>query len=141
MTTGMWLDFLAVRLDVSKAEGKHFIINFITPDNDEKYLIELSNSALTNLEGFQSPKADLTITMNRSELNDVMMGKASFDDKLKEGKAKFKGDRKSYDELKSMLTTFTMEFELIPGTLPDAVVAPARNNPFKQRAISNSVGG
>ena len=79
--------------------------------------------------------------MNRSDLTDIMMGTASFDDKLKEGKAKFKGDRKPYDELKSMLTTFTMEFELIPGTLPDAAATPATENPFMQRAISNSVGG
>ena len=141
MTTGMWLDFLGVRLDVSKTEGKHFIINFITPDNDEKYLVELSNSALTNIEGIQSPKADLTITMNRSDLEDIMMGKISFDDKLKEGKAKLKGDRKPYDELANMLTTFTMEFELIPGTLPDAAAIPATENPFKQKAPSSSAGG
>ncbi len=122
MSTALWLDFLAVRLDTTKTEGKHFTINFVTPDNDEKYLIELSNSALINIEGVQSPKADLTITMNRSELNDVMMGKTSLDDKIKAGKATLKGDRKPYDELLNMLTTFTMDFELIPGTLPGPVV-------------------
>jgi len=143
MSTELWLDFLAVRLDTSKAEGKHFIINFITPDNGEKYLIELSNSTLTNIEGIQSPKADLTITMNRSELNDVMMGKTSFDDKLKEGKAKLKGNRKPYDELKNMLTTFTLAFELLPGTLPDAAATPAPVNehPFKEPAPASSAGG
>jgi len=141
MSTGLWLDFLGVRLDVSKAEGKHFIINFITPDNDEKYLIELSNSALTNIEGVQSPKADLTITVNRSDLEDILMGKTSFDDKIKEGKAKLKGNRKPYDELGNMLTTFTMEFELIPGTLPDATAAPAKGHPFKQKAPASSSGG
>jgi len=141
MSTALWLDFLGVRLDTSKAEGKHFIINFITPDNGEKYLVELSNSTLTNIEGIQSPKADLTITMNRSELNDVMMGKTSFDDKVKEGKAKLKGNRKPYDELKNMLTTFTMAFELLPGTLPDAAAAPAKENPFKQNAPADSSGG
>jgi alkyl sulfatase BDS1-like metallo-beta-lactamase superfamily hydrolase len=118
MSTELWLDFLGVRLDTSKTEGKHFTINFVTPDNDEKYLIELSNSALINIEGVQSPNADLTITMNRAELNDVMMGTASLDDKIKEGKVKLKGNRKIYDELKNMLTSFSMDFELIPGTLP-----------------------
>jgi alkyl sulfatase BDS1-like metallo-beta-lactamase superfamily hydrolase len=141
MSTALWLDFLGVRLDTSKAEDKHFIINFITPDNGEKYLVELSNSTLTNIEGIQSPKADLTITMNRSELNDVMMGKTSFDDKIKEGKAKLKGNRKPYDELKNMLTTFTMVFELLPGTLPDAAAAPAKVNPFKQDTPADSSGG
>ena len=141
MTTGMWLDFLGVRLDVSKTEGKNFTINFITPDNKEKYLVELSNSALINIKGVLSPKADLTITMNRSDLEDIMMGKTSFDEKLKEGKAKFKGDRKPYDELKSMLSTFTMEFELIPGTLPNIKATSPNKNPFKQAKPSDSAGG
>ena len=95
-----------------------------------KYLIELSNSALTNIEGVQSPNADLTITMNRSELDDVMMGTTSFDEKIKQGKAKLEGNREPYDELGSMLTTFTMEFELLPGTLPDTETAPAKEKSF-----------
>ena len=69
------------------------------------------------------------------------MGKTSFDDKIKEGKAKLKGNRKAYDELENMLTTFTMEFELIPGTLPDAAAEPAKGHPFKQKAPASSAGG
>ncbi len=141
MSTGLWLDFLGVRLDTSKTEGKHFVINFITPDNDEKYLVELSNSALTNIGGVTSDKADLTITMDRSDLNAVMMGEVSFDDQIKAGKAKLKGDRKPFDELKAMLTTFTMEFELLPGTLPGKASTPAKTNPFKQATPADSSGG
>ena len=69
------------------------------------------------------------------------MGKTSFDDKIKEGKAKLKGNRKPYDELENMLTTFTMAFELLPGTLPDAATAPGNENPFKQKAPADSSGG
>ncbi len=141
MSTGLWLDFLGVRLDVSKAEGKHFTINFVTPDNDEKYLVELSNSALTNISGVQSPNADLTITMNRSELNDVMMGKVTFDDKIKAGKAVLKGSRTPFDELKGMLSTFTMAFELLPGTLPDSKTTESKEHPFKQDSPADSSGG
>lgn len=141
MSTGLWLDFLGVRLDASKADGKHFIINFITPDNGEKYLVELSNSALTNIEGVTSPKADLTITMNRSDLNQVMMGAVKFDDQITAGKAKLKGDRKPYNELKNMLSTFTMAFELLPGTLPEKATDTAKENPFKQEAPADTSGG
>ncbi|RBW58420.1 alkyl/aryl-sulfatase [Phaeobacter gallaeciensis] len=142
MSTGLWLDFLGVRLDTSKAEGKHFTINFITPDNGEKYLVELSNSALTNIEGIQSPNADLNITINRSELDDVLVGETSFDDKIKEGKATLEGDRKAYDELGNMLTTFNLEFEVLPGTLPDDAAAVSGNeNPFRQKVPADSSGG
>ncbi|MFC1518882.1 alkyl/aryl-sulfatase [Pseudomonadota bacterium] len=117
MSTGLWLDFLGVRLDTQKSAGKQFIINFVTPDNGEKYLVELSNSALTNIESVQSSKADLTITIDRSELNDVMMGAQSFEDKIKSGKVKMDGDSKIITELMSSLVSFNMEFELLPGTL------------------------
>lgn len=119
MSTGLWLDFLGVRLDTKKSADKQFIINFVTPDNGEKYLVELSNSALTNIEGVQSDKADLTITIDRSELNDVMMGAQSFDEKIKAGKVKMEGDSQVINDLMSSLVTFTMAFELLPGTLPD----------------------
>ena len=35
-------------------------INLVLPDVGEKYLVELRNATLTNIEGVQSPKPDLT---------------------------------------------------------------------------------
>ncbi len=53
MTTGQWLDFLGISMDPKKAAGLHFKVNLVTPDNGEKYIVELSNATLTNIEGFQ----------------------------------------------------------------------------------------
>jgi alkyl sulfatase BDS1-like metallo-beta-lactamase superfamily hydrolase len=108
MTTGLWLDFLGIRLDSSKAEGVEFVINLVTPDNGERYVVELSNSTLTNIEGFQAKDADLTVTINRSDLEKTMMGAVSFDDQIKAGKATLVGDRKPYEQLKGMLVQFDM---------------------------------
>ena len=116
MSTGLWLDFLGVRLLSKKAEGKHFVINFVTPDNGQKFVVELSNSALTNIEGVQAGKPDLTINMNRADLETVMMGKATFDQQIADGKAKLAGNREPYDLLKSSLVQFDMGFEILPGT-------------------------
>ena len=97
---------------------------------------------LTNIAGIQSPDADLTITINRSDLNDVMMGNVSFDDQIDRGAAILEGGREPFDELKTMLSTFTMAFELLPGTLPDAAAAgPADDNPFRQSEPPDSSGG
>lgn len=38
MSTDLWLDFLAIRLDSKKADGITFVINLVTPDNGEKYI-------------------------------------------------------------------------------------------------------
>ena len=45
-----------------------------------------------------------------------MMGVNSFDDLVKDGKAKFEGDRKPFDQLRSLMVPFTPDFEILPGT-------------------------
>jgi len=118
MTTGHWLDFLGISMDPKKAEGLDFTVNLVTPDNGEKYIVELSNATLTNIEGFQDPKADLTITVNRADLNRLMMGVASFDQLAQEGKARFDGDRSVISKLRELMVVFTPDFEILPGTAP-----------------------
>ena len=139
MTTDLWLDFLGIRMDADKAEGKQFVINFITPDNGEQYVVELSNSTLTNIKGQLAKSPDLTITMNRSDLEAVMMGAATFDQQIEAGKAKLDGDRKPYDELKTMLVQFNMGFEVLPGTGGTSLTTPA--NVFQQMPPAISDGG
>jgi alkyl sulfatase BDS1-like metallo-beta-lactamase superfamily hydrolase len=118
MSTGQWLDFLGISLDPKKAEGLHYTLNLVTPDNGEKYAVELNNATLTNIEGFQAPRADLTLTINRADLNRVMMGVATFDQLAGEGKARFDGDRSVIAKLRDLLVSFTPDFEILPGTAP-----------------------
>jgi alkyl sulfatase BDS1-like metallo-beta-lactamase superfamily hydrolase len=139
MTTGLWLDFLGIRLDSKKADGKSFKINLVTPDNSEKYVVELSNGTLTNIEGFQVDDASLTITINRADLEKTMMGAVSFDDQIKSGNAKLVGDRKPYDELKTMLVHFDLGFELMPGT-GSSDLTP-KQMPFEQEEPALTDGG
>ena len=80
-----------------------FTINLVTPDNGEKFAVEMSNSTLTNIKGQQAKNANLTVTLNRTDLESVMGGKATFDDLIAAGKAKFEGDRKPFDQLRSTL--------------------------------------
>jgi alkyl sulfatase BDS1-like metallo-beta-lactamase superfamily hydrolase len=92
MSTELFLDFLAIRMDSRKAESMKFKINLETPDNGEKFVIELSNATLTSIKGYQAPKADLTLTINRSDLEQVMMGAITLEKQIIDGKAKLKGN-------------------------------------------------
>ena len=116
MTTNLFLDFLGIRVDSKKAEGMAFKINIDMPDNGEQFVLEMSNAALTNIRGQQADDPDLTITVNRSDLEPVMMGETTFDDQIKTGKAKLKGNREVYEQLKSTLVQFELGFEMMPGT-------------------------
>ncbi len=119
MSTEQWLDFVGISMDPKKAEGLRFVINLVTPDNGEKFVVEMSNATLTTIKGYQAPRPDLTVTVNRADLNPVMMGVASFDELIKAGKAKFDGNRAGFDQLRSILVPFTPDFEILPGTAPD----------------------
>jgi alkyl sulfatase BDS1-like metallo-beta-lactamase superfamily hydrolase len=129
MTTEQWLDFIAISMDPKKAEAMRFQINLQTPDNGEQYVVEMSNATLTTIKGFQAPRPDLTVTVNRADLNLVMMGASSFDDLIAAGKARFVGNRAGFDQLRSILVPFTPDFEIMPGTAPKKATTPPK--PFE----------
>ncbi|NNU63816.1 MBL fold metallo-hydrolase [Rhizobium sp. WYCCWR 11152] len=139
MTTGLWLDFVGIRLDSTKVEGMTGVINLVTPDNGEEYVVELSNSALTNIKGVKAKNPDLTITIDRTDLESVMGGKATFDELIASGKAKFEGDRKAFNAIRSSLVQFAPDFELMPGTKPKT--EPSAMDPFAQAEPADSSGG
>jgi alkyl sulfatase BDS1-like metallo-beta-lactamase superfamily hydrolase len=141
MTTELWLNSLAISMDSKKADGMRFVINLITPDNKEKFVVEMSNSALTNIKGQLAKKPDLTVTIKRVDLEKVMAGKATFDTLLASGLAKFDGDRKPFDQLRSTLTVFTPDFELMPGTKPAKATPPHSIDPMQVLDHIESTGG
>ncbi len=127
------LNFIGISIDPKKAEGIRFTFNLVTPDNGEQYTIEMSNATLTNIKGFQAKSPDLMITVNRADLNQVMMAQASFDDLIASGKARFEGDRSRFDQLRAILVPFTPDFEILPGTAAKASMPPPK--PFEVRDL------
>jgi alkyl sulfatase BDS1-like metallo-beta-lactamase superfamily hydrolase len=116
MSTELFLDFVAIRMDPRKAAGMDFTINLITPDNGEKFIVELRSATLTNIEGFLADDPDLTITINRSDLELVMMGVKSLRAQISDGTAKAEGDTEILGQLASTLVVFDPRFEIMPGT-------------------------
>jgi len=52
-STELFLDYFGIQMDSRKAEGMKFKINLLTPDNGEKFVVEMSNDTLTTLAGYQ----------------------------------------------------------------------------------------
>ncbi|MDP9807802.1 alkyl sulfatase BDS1-like metallo-beta-lactamase superfamily hydrolase [Rhizobium tibeticum] len=115
-STELFLNYLGIQMDSRKAEGMHFKINLSTPDNGEKFVIEMSNATLTTIAGYQADDADLTVTIDRRELEDVMIGTAKLSDKVSAGKAKMEGNPQVLAQLGSTMVTFDNWFEVLPGT-------------------------
>jgi alkyl sulfatase BDS1-like metallo-beta-lactamase superfamily hydrolase len=85
----------------------HFTINLITPDNGEKFIIELENATLTNIEG--------------------MMGAKTLEAQITEGKCKAEGDVGILKKLAATMVDFDPRFEILPGTKPQTSALAAAN--------------
>ena len=123
MSTELFLNFLGIRMDSRKAEGIQFTINLVTPDNGEKFLVELENATLTNIPGFRADKPDLILTINRADLEQTMMGAKTLEAQIADGAAKIQGDASILKQLASTMVDFDPRFEIMPGTKGKGVVA------------------
>jgi alkyl sulfatase BDS1-like metallo-beta-lactamase superfamily hydrolase len=116
MSTDMFIDFIAIHVDARKAERMQFKINLITPDNRENFLIEMSNETMTHIKGYLCRDPDLSIVINRSDLEQIMTERISFDQLVMLGKAKLIGNQEILKLLRSTLVSFDPLFEMLPGT-------------------------
>jgi len=116
MSTGLFFEFIGIMVDSKKAEGMEFTINLVTPENGEKFVIEMSNATLTNIEGYQAKDADLTLSISRIGLAQAMTGKKTIKDQIADGDAKADGDVGVLSQLASTLVHFSPDFEILPGT-------------------------
>ncbi len=138
MTTGQFLDFLAIRMDGRKTRGMQYGINLVTPDNGEKYAIELSNETLTNIQGFQLPNPNLTITINRSDLEQVMMGRKTLMAMIQDGTAKTVGDPTILAKIGAAMVTFDPRFPIMPGTQLRTSSATPQTDAFSAESLPPS---
>ena len=117
MSTALFLDFLGIRMDSRKAEGLRFTMNLVTPDNGEEFIVELENATLTNIQGFQAENPDLTLTINRADLEQTMIGARTLEAQLADGTATVEGDVTLLAQLAATMFDFDPRFEILPGTL------------------------
>ncbi len=139
LSTSQFLDFLGIRLDPDRAEGSSFTINLVTPDNGETFVVELSNGTLTSLSGFLADGADLTLTINRSDLESAMTGQVPLVRHVAEGRASVEGDPAILMELGGLLVHFDVGFEIMPGTATPH--GHADLDEFAQDPLADSSGG
>ena len=140
MSTELFLDFIGIRMDSKQAEGLGpYAINLITPDNGEKFAIELSNATFTNVEGFLHDNPDLAITIDRKDLEVIMAGKKSFAMSIEDGTAQAEGNVDILTEIAETLVTFQIAFEVLPGTAGPAVESD--RNPYEFESDDMWVSG
>lgn len=139
LSTLQFLDYLGIQLDSSKVGDAAFVMNLQTPDVDESFVVELSNGTLTSLPGFLAQNPDLTLTINRSDLEKAMIGVEPLQQQVAQGSATLDGDPAIVGMLDGVMTQFDPTFAIMPGTTPGASAVPADAFGYRQSLGSSRV--
>lgn len=117
LTTEMFFDYLAIRLDSSQVEDVEFVANVEHPDTGEKLVIELSNGTLTTQVGFAASDPTFVVTIDRADFEGVIVGTSTLNELIAAGKGSVDGDASGLHALFGALIDFDLLFEMMPGTL------------------------
>lgn len=109
-------DFIAVRLDMARVDGRSFVINWHFTDSDERLALTLRHSALTHVLGKQAEDADLSVTATRDALVGLIVGGKTVAQALADGDVRADGDAAPLEALFTMLDDFHLMFDILtPG--------------------------
>ena len=106
-------DFLGVRLNAPKAEGKKITINWTFTDLNETYVLNLENSALTHTSGKLSGNADASVALTRAALDAITLKQRTFLGSVLTGDVSVSGNPLKLRELFGLLDEFSPGFEIV----------------------------
>ncbi len=113
LTIPLFFDYLAVRLDGQKAEGMHMVINWVFPDLDERYVLNLENCALTYLTDRTAAPADVTVTLARPVLSQLVLQQRTLADAIDAGAIALDGDADKLSQLFELIDEFPFMFHIL----------------------------
>jgi alkyl sulfatase BDS1-like metallo-beta-lactamase superfamily hydrolase len=119
MSLNAIFDYLGVRVNSEKAEGKRMVINWSFTDLRRSFTTTLSNSALTYLADRTSDRADATVTLKRETMTRLILHETSLADAVAASEIGVAGDAGKVAELFSLFDEFSPMFEVVepkPGT-------------------------
>ena len=109
----LFFDYLSIRLNGPKAEGKTIKLNLDFPDTKDKYLLVVQYGVLQYHKGQQAKDADASLTMNRDTLNQIIEGKLKVEQGVTKGTIKLKGDSKKFDDFVALLDKFDPWYQVV----------------------------
>lgn len=113
MDLDLFFDFLAMRLNGPKADGKRLSLNFDFTDLKQQYSLEMENGVLNHTEGVLAKDADAKVTLTRDTLNKIVLKETSLKDALASGGIKVDGTQGKLEELVSYMDDFDFWFNIV----------------------------
>ncbi|CDZ81320.1 hypothetical protein BN1013_01856 [Candidatus Rubidus massiliensis] len=108
-----FFDYLSIKLNGLKAAENPMSINFDIPDQNKKYNLQIKNGVLNYFANKNNDSADLSIAINRKDLDSLIMRKVTMEDLTKSNKVSIKGEEGSFKKFLSLFDTFNPWFNLV----------------------------
>lgn len=112
------LDFLAIHINASRAEGKTIELNWVfndrpSEDDQNKYVTNLENSVVNHTGAKQSPDAAATITIGTETLGNILLGQTTIQGAINEDKVTIDGSVARVIEFFSLMQPFPSNFNIV----------------------------
>lgn len=91
LPTESWFDAFTARMNPKKAQDLNLILHYHLTDTKEHRTVEVRDGVASHRQGIPA-NADLSITMKRSDLNEITLGKSGFARKLASGAIQVDGN-------------------------------------------------
>jgi alkyl sulfatase BDS1-like metallo-beta-lactamase superfamily hydrolase len=103
LSTDIFFDMLAVRLDPAKAAGQSMVVNWHFTDRGETLALTLKHCTLSHRMGEPSDRAAASIVSTRATLDALILGRVKLPDALASGALRIDGDASRLAALFAML--------------------------------------
>jgi alkyl sulfatase BDS1-like metallo-beta-lactamase superfamily hydrolase len=113
MPLELFFDYLSIRLNGPKAEGKTIEVNLDLPDTKDRYLLVVKYGVLQYHKGQQAKDADVSLTLDRATLNKIIGGQLKVEQGVTNGTIKIAGDSKKFEEFTALLDTFDPWYQVV----------------------------
>jgi alkyl sulfatase BDS1-like metallo-beta-lactamase superfamily hydrolase len=115
MTPEMFLDYLAVRVDATKAAGKNVTVALAMTDGKKTkdYTLTLKNSVLNFVEGKARTPADAVLTLDWPTFVAISNAKITVADAITKNKVTVEGDSQKLDGFLQSFDTFDFWFPIV----------------------------
>jgi len=111
MSTELFLDYLGVRLNGTKARDRAITLVLSLPDIHETWTLMVRNGALSH-RAADTDDADAHVTVARGDLDDVILGTVSLEEQIADGRAKVDGDGQALHDFVGLLDEFELWFDI-----------------------------
>ncbi len=112
-TASLMADYLAIRINAPKADGKTIVLNVNIKDTEEKLALYLNNGVLNQTEGAHDKGADATVSVTRYNFGLLAFGRKTLEEAKKAGEITIEGNEKAVAELLSLTDDFDMWFNIV----------------------------